>query len=446
MTFAPPSLRVFGLVSVLCIGAAAPSFAQEDTATEDGPLIGEVEGASFKLFPLAVPDIRVADKRSDERRPAVGITSVLRRDLALTGVFEVLKPQSYLDTDGLAKGDVKFDDWLNIGADGVLKAQLTGTPDKFTVQVYAYQVASTDQVLSQSYAGTKDTIRDVAHRIADDVVKAFTGLPGVARTHIVAVKKVAGSKHVFIMDADGERQRQLTRAGTLNLLPSWAPDGRSVLFTSYRYDNPDLFEISIAGGPARRVSSRPGLNTGGRISPDGQTIALTLSKDGNSEIYLLDRQGGLKKRLTSSWGIDTSPYFSPDGSNIVFVSSRAGNPHLYRMPAAGGKAERLTFQGKYNQTPAYSPKGNKIAFTARDEFNRFDLFIYHVEDGKITRVTQDQGNNEDPSFAPNGNLITFISDRTGSRQVWIGTLDGRFQERITTTGRYSSPNWGPFEK
>jgi TolB protein len=186
------------------------------------------------------------------------------------------------------------------------------------------------------------------------------------------------------------------------------------------------------------------LNTGGRVSPEGAKIALTLSQDGNSEIYIIDRKGEILERLTTAWGIDTSPSWSPDGKRIAFVSSRAGNPHLYLMNADGSDQKRLTFQGNYNQTPSFSPRGNLVTFTARDEYNRFDIFTIDVNTGKLTRLTQDQGNNEDPWFAPNGRLVIFSSNRTGSRQLFLSNLDGSHQRQITAGGDYSSPAWGPF--
>lgn len=421
---------------------ALPALSQESADN----VIGAVDGAAFQAYPVAIPDLRTAEKRGSARTTASGITSILRNDLTLSGAFNILSPKSYLDSDGIAQGSVKFEDWSNIGSNGLVKGKVTGTPDAFDVQIYVYQVAVAKNILSKKYSGTKSNFRSVAHAIADDVHRAFTGLPGVASTQITVVKKIGGAKRVIVMDADGENQRTLTKRGSLNLLPSWSPNGSKILFTSYRSDNPDLYEKPLRGGPARKISGRAGLNTGGRYAPDGRSIVVTLSKDGNSEIYKLNSSGKVQKRLTNSWGIDTSPTFSPDGKTIAFVSSRAGNPQIYEMPAAGGSAKRLTFQGTYNQTPAYDPQGGLIAFTARDERNKFDIFVYHRGDRKITRVTQGKGNNEDPSFSPNGNLIVFISDRSGTKQVWVSTIDGSVQKRVTTGGRYSSPSWGPFPR
>lgn len=433
------------LRTCLSLGLGLTCLWSAGVQAQSAPIVGDISGAEFRPYPIAIPSFRPMTPSSDAvATAAVALTKQVRDDLDLSGVFRVINPKSYIDTDGVLLSTVRFDDWLNVGADGLVKAMLRSQEGGFTVELHAYEVARQREGLTRSYVATAETLRAVGHRIADDLYRHFTGEPGIFRTRIAVVKKVAGEKQIFVMDMDGEGQQQITRGGGLNLLPAFSPDGKSVLFTSYRDDNPDLFEVSLADGRLTRLSHRPGLNTGGRVSPDGQSIVLTLSQDGNSELYLLDRKGESAKRLTQSWGIDTSPVFSPDGRDIVFVSSRAGSPQIYRMPAAGGPAKRLTFQGNYNQTPAISPRGDLLAFTARDEFNRFDIFTLDLTSGQVTRLTQDQGNNEDPSFSPNGRLIAFTSTRTGSRQVFLTNLDGTHQRQITAGGDHSSPSWGPF--
>lgn len=415
-------------------------------ALAQGPVpIGDVEGADFRPYPIAVPAFRAED---GQQLSAVALTKIIKNDLVLSGAFNVLNPKGFVDTDGVILPTVKFADWLNVGADGLVKAIVRKSGAGFEVEVHLFEVATARERYTKKYTSTKKTTRRTAHKIADDIYRSLTGEPGVFSTRIAAVRKVAGAKHIFVMDMDGNTMRQATTGGSLNLLPSWTPDGNGLLFTSYRLNNPDLFEKQL-GGKARRLSSKPGLNTGGQVSPDGKTVALTLSKDGNSEIYLVDRKGGSLKRLTNQWGIDTSPSWSPDGSKIAFVSSRRGNPHIFMMNKDGSNQKRVTFQGTYNQTPAYSPRGTHVAFTARDEFNRFDIFLVDIREGKkgeITRLTQDQGNNEEPTFAPNGRMLAFISNRSGSSQVWVTNLDGSKQRQITFGGTHKSPAWGPFTK
>ena len=427
-------VRLFALVSLL----------SSSVVLAQGPVVGDVEGGELRAFPLAVARVR-SDAAAN--KPAATLTSVLRADLEMSGAFKILDDKSFIDTDGVAPREVRFSDWQNVGAQGVVKAQLSMAGNELSLALYGYEVAASRTVLDKKLTGNVDDVRALAHAAADEVFRAFTGEPGPFRSKIAVVKKVQGEKHVFVLDVDGEGARQVTKGGGLNLLPSWSPDGKSILFTSYRYDNPDLFEQAVDGGTPRALSRRPGLNTGGRVSPDGSKIAVTLSQDGNSELYLLDRAGTIVKRLTDQWGIDTSPSWSPDGSQLAFVSSRGGHPDLYLMNADGSGTKRLTFKGEYNQTPAFSPRGTHVAFTARDERNAFDIFVLNLKTNELKRVTQGQGNNEEPSFSPNGRLIVFTTTRNKSRQLVISNLDGTKQTVLSASvGEHTSPSWGPFAR
>ena len=374
------------------------------------------------------------------------LTTVLRGDLEMSGAFQVLDDKSFIDTDGLAPAEVRFADWQNVGAQGLVKARASVAGGDVVVELHAYEVAAQRAVLDKKLTGKLDDVRALGHTLADEVFRAFTGEPGAFRSRIAVVKKVGGEKHVFVVDVDGQGARQVTRGGGLNLLPSWSPDGQSLLFTSYRFDNPDLFEIAVGGGEPRALSRRPGLNTGGRVSPDGTKIAVTLSQDGNSELYLLDRAGNVLKRLTNQWGIDTSPSWSPDGRQIAFVSSRGGHPDLYLLDVDSGSTRRLTFRGEYNQTPSFSPRGTHVAFTARDERNVFDIFVLNLKTNELKRVTQNQGNNEEPSFSPNGRLLVFTTTRNKSRQIVVSNVDGTRQTVLSSSGEHTSPSWGPFPR
>jgi TolB protein len=425
-------VRLLALVSVM----------SSSMALAQGPVVGDVEGGELRAFPLAVAKVRGDGAAA---KAAATLTSVLRADLEMSGAFKVLDDKSFIDTDGVAPKEVRFADWQNVGAQGVVKARLSSSGSGLSLELFGYEVAAGRTVLDKKLTGAVDDVRALAHAGADEVFRAFTGEPGPFRSKIAVVKKVQGEKHIFLLDVDGEGARQVTRGGGLNLLPSWSPDGRSLLFTSYRFDNPDLFEQAIDGGAPRALSRRPGLNTGGRVSPDGTKIAVTLSQDGNSELYLLDRAGTIIKRLTDQWGIDTSPSWSPDGSQLAFVSSRGGHPDLYLMNADGTGTKRLTFKGEYNQTPALSPRGTHIAFTARDERNAFDIFVLNLKTNELKRVTQGQGNNEEPSFSPNGRLLVFTTTRNKSRHLVISNLDGTKQTVLqASVGEHTSPAWGPF--
>jgi TolB protein len=422
------ALQIFAGAAILL--QASRVLAQAPAGDEDLPTI-RLSGAGIEMLKLAVP------RAEGDAGSAPTATETLSKDMDITGLFQVLDPGSFpaqLGSEGL---NISSALWTQVGAQAVIKMKASGV----SLEGRLYVVARGDAaVLSKSYRAAD--IRDAVHEFANDVVKSFTGQPGVFGSRI-AFGFTGHSEHeIGAVDVDGGRMSVLTKMGADSLLPAYSPTGGEVAFTSYLRQNPDLWIVSAGGGRARRVSKQPGLNTGAAWSPNGHSLALTLSYEGNSEIYRISPDDGrIEARLTNNPAIDSSPAFSPDGSQIAFVSNRQGSPQIFVMPASGGSAKRVTFQGKYNQTPRWSPRTDKslLAFTGRDERGVFDVFILDVKSGKIDRVTQGKGSNLDPTWSPDGKLLAYTSSRGG---LYVNNPETH-HEVLIWRGSASSPSWGP---
>ncbi len=417
---------------------ASPAAAQGDRR------VIEIGSPNFRPFPIAIPDVSGAPGAEEV---ASTLTSTLRLDFTLAAQFEALDPKSFLadpKKEGMSTPFIRFEDWLNVGAEGLVKGAVEKKGDRMSAEFKLFDVASGRSLLSKTYTFPPGEARDTAHAFADAVVEALTGSRGVFRTKIAVVRKSPNGRELWVMDFDGKNLRSVTANGSINLLPRWTRDGQALIFTSYLKHNPNLYQLNLDGGRLSLLSAEPGLNTGGAMSPDGRRIALTLSKDGNSEIYVMGANRTGLVRLTTEWAIDSSPTWSPDGTQIAFVSSRHGDPHIFVMGADGSNPRRITDKGRYNTTPKWSPRGDIIAFTARDERNTFDIFTVEVATRRIRRLTQDQGNNEEPSFSPDGHHIVFTSTRERRSQVWMMAADGSNQHRLTSEGGFSTPAWSPY--
>ncbi len=410
-----------------------------------GPPKLVISGANFQPYPLAVAPLSPLPGAGEA---ATEIYQTLANDLAVSGLFDpnVLDPKGYLADphEPMTVDGIHFQRWTDVGAEGLVKGQVRIAGGEAVADFYLFDVLAREQQIHKSYAAPVAGARRLAHRFADDLVQYFTQEPGPFESEIAFVKDVGRqTKEIFVSDWDGANQRQITHGGQLNLLPSWAPDGRGVGYTSYRLGHPDLWETFLPSLQAKVISTRGDLETGIAFSPDGRRIAFAMAQEDNDQIYELDLAGGAAKRMTDSYGIDASPTWSPDGKQLAFVSQREGSPQIYVMNADGSSPRRLTYQGNYNQTPRWSPRGDLIAFTARDERAVFDLFTVNVQTGQVQRITQDQGQNSDPSWSPNGRLLVFVSTRTGKSELWVTTPDGNSQHPITHGGGYSMPAWGP---
>ena len=410
-------------------------------------LVIDVDPSKFRRLPLAVAPVKRFSEAVDiELKLGLRGQELVMNDLQIAGVFEVLDPKSFLEdpkTSGITETTINFTQWLQVGAEGLIKIGYWANGDTLTLDARLFDVALAKELLKKNYSIPSAQFRRTLHAFADEVVKFYTKEEGIFSTRITASRKLGGQKQIVLMDFDGENQVTLVENGSLNILPSFSAEGTSVYFTSYLANNPDLYRVGAeAGKKPVKISDARGLNVGASASPDGKWIALTESKDGNSEIYVMSPDGANPRRVTNNWGIDTSPSFAPDSKRIAFISDRSGNPQVYTQDITSDVATRLTFQGNYNQSPAWSPKGDKIAFSGRDERLVFDLFIVDVASKAVTRLTQDQGNNEDPSWAPDGQHLVFSSTRSGKSKLYIMNADGTNQRLISKgEGEFATPGW-----
>jgi TolB protein len=412
-----------------------------------GPALAAGQAAEVE----ELPEITITDPNRDLFRialpNAVGDGDLVataadteRRDLDVSGFFRVLDPASF--PDSLTKEGLGFssDYWSQVGAQGVAKLRAGHDSAGFVVEGRLYQVGRGESpVLTKTYHGSE--LRQLVHMWANDVVAQFTGTPGIFGSRIAFA--MTGKKgEIATIGMDGQELHVVTQMNSQCLLPALSPSGGQIAFTSYLRGGADLWVVSASGGRAKRISDRPGLNTGAAWLNNG-TIVLTLSYEGNAELYKISASDGkVMGRLTNDpAAIDTSPSVSPGGDQIAFVSDRQGTPQIFVMPSSGGAARRITFQGNYNQTPRFCPRKETpiIAFTGRDERLVFDVFTYDMRGGKIDRVTQSQGSNFDPAWSPDGRLLVYASSRGG---LFIKNLQTQKEFQIYKGGA-KNPSWGP---
>lgn len=426
-------------ISLLCSALfSVPSFAADQAYIAVGKAKTRKTIVALTPFQGGAGSLGTAGKKA---------LDIVRSDLLFMDLFTILDPAAFLDkSSGVAPGSFKMSDWQTVSAEFVLKGQLSAHQKGLALEVYLYNVSTNSPVLSKRYISSLGETRALGHTLANDVVHAITGLPGIFQTKIAMVCDRAGKKEVYVMDFDGSNVKQITKHRSSITGPAWSPDGTKIAYSlvaknKKNVKNWNLYEFDFKTSTVKLLSDRTGINSGAHYHPDGQRIALTMSFLGNPEIFIFNPDTKSVTRLTNSSGVDVDPNWSPDGKHIVFVSSRAGAPMVYKMDADGGNVQRMTFAGTYNATPTWSPQNNKIGFAGWID-GRFDIFIMNTDGTNIERLTKNQGNNEDPSFSPDGNFIVFSSNRAGQKNIYVMNVDGTFVKRLTYgMGNCVSPRW-----
>jgi TolB protein len=328
--------------------------------------------------------------------------------------------------------------WSWMGSSYVVKLDAEFSQNNIRLRYYLYAADAEREIRKERFESDKNDYRALVHEMANDIYRALFGDEGVYRTKIAYIKQVGSGKEIFIADFDGYNERQLTNNGSINLSPTFSPDGEFIYFTSFMDDMPKMYMLTIKSNAVNLIAGQSGLNAAPTVSPDGKYLACVLAEDGNSEIYLTDRKGKMVKRLTYSWAIESSPTWSPDSREIAFTSDRTGSPQIYIMDAEGLNVRRLTYEGKYNDSPCWSPKGDRIAYVTRDKV--FKICSVDIA-GKDLRILSELGDNENPRFSLDGNHIAFSSDRLGPREIFTMDVFGHNQKRITLKGGCSNPAW-----
>ncbi len=404
-----------------------------------------VRGAG-KLIPIAAPTLCgvAADSGS-----AAEIPSVVRKDLDISGFFEVQNPASYIESGErcVSPEGTAFTDWSVLGTEGLIKGRVQVIDNRIVAQLYLLDVQKQQIVLAREYAGDLNQSRMIAHKFANEVMKHYTGEAGVFGSQIAFSSRIGRFKELFVMEMDGSNMRQLTSEKGLAMSSAWDPSGTRLVYTSYRNRTPDLFILDVATKASRQLTKTSELEIGSHFLNDSQVLT-SRTEGSDSDIILLSGDGKVLRRLTpANRAIDVSPVPSPDGSQIAFCSNRGGGPQIYMMGASGESPRRVSFvTSNYCTSPAWSPKGDKIAFVCRADGD-FQMFLSDPDGSNAVQLTS-SGSSEDPEFSPDGRYLVFSTTYFGGGySIAIMRTDGTSIKQVTKgRGGDFEPAWGPMPR
>jgi TolB protein len=402
-----------------------------------------VTGGGARKLNIAIPEFTVTTG-ADPAGHGKLLSTVAGFDLTFSGLFSVVAATGAIPANDPQALRQSWTEFAAAGAHAGLHGLVALRGDRAEVEMRLYDLTSPEQRLigTKKFELPAAQMRRLGHKVADEVVLQFTGEAGIADTKIAYVAGPVGSKEIVMADYDGAGITPVTRNGSINLMPVWSPDARSLAFTSFRQGYPDLYRaFPFERRPEQTLAAFLGINSSPAFSPDGKSLAMTLSKDGNPEIYVLNLASGTMRRLTRHAGIDTEPTWAPTGRQIAFISDRAGAPHVYVMDAEGANVRQLTSGGFHTQ-PRWSPRGDAIAYTQRA--GAHDVWVVDADGSNPRRVTSGGGDNQGPTWAPSGRHIAFQSNRLGRWQIFAVLADGSTVTPITKGATEStSPSWSP---
>jgi TolB protein len=256
------------------------------------------------------------------------------------------------------------------------------------------------------------------------------------------------TSQICIINTDGTGFRRLTTDDSRqHYFPSLSPDGRSVVYSSFRQGNfYEIYEMNLASGDVKQLTNKLGNLGSPEISPDGKSVIFETSSTNTNKsvVWRMDRNGENADKISRVIGWE--PTWAPDGENVLFVSDMDGAVHLFRMRTNGKDLHRvgnLSVGGRAD----WSPDGQWIVTYGGDPGNR-EIYIMG-NDGLNARVISPAGGNaREPSFSPDGQWVTFSAyyDHLGDAhgcEIYIMRANGTDLRRLTINDYCDSqPRWG----
>ena len=264
---------------------------------------------------------------------------------------------------------------------------------------------------------------------------------------------------IYMMKADGSDAHRLSNGKGRCTCSYVFPDGKRILYASTflsgdacppspdyskgyvwkLYPSYEIFTANLDGSDIKRLTNNPGYDAEATISPDGKTIIFTSLRNGDLDLYTMWPDGSHVKRITKELGYDGGAFFSRDGKRIVWRASRPKTDaeiaayheliaesqirpmelEIFVGDADGSHARQITHNGAANFGPYFFPDGKRVIYASNvgdPKGRNFDLWIVKDDGTGLEQITYNESFDGFPMFSPDGKTLVFASNRNGKVQ------------------------------
>jgi TolB protein len=393
----PPNEAVLGVVPVVDDG-------------KDG-----VRPIKLAVLPSLAPDLE-----------DVIVRSVVRRDLELTGLFNVIDDAKA--PSGLYGFDdpVDIDAWRNLGAEVIIKvaAKLDNKERAKIFGLCYFLNVGKDPVYKKSIVVPKTDVRVTAHRITDALLGAITGRNGGFASHLAFAGRGARNHVVFTVDADGHNLTAITDPDQTSIAPEWGPAGHLFHGASVNYS--PLFVVNHNTGSRLGLPFKTSVYSMA-FNRDKTRLAVAVAEGGQSTIYVGNADGSSMARVSNT-PLATHPSFSPSGKLAWVGGGENGTQRVYvegkPVSPAGFPAAAPTF--------CDTEDGVFLVYSVATGGDRHDLVMSNERGGGMVRLTQNQGSNTYPACSPDGRLLAYFSVRSKDSGLFVKSLKSWKEQKLSS--------------
>jgi TolB protein len=221
---------------------------------------------------------------------------------------------------------------------------------------------------------------------------------------------------------------------------AWSPDSQNIFLVKIADSNWDIYLLNAAGGNQINLSNHPDRDYDPSGAPDGNKVVFASNRTGNYDIHVVSVDGNNLINLTKSPADDSHPMWSPVDNKIAFVSKQGELFDLYLMNSNGDDLHRLTNTGySLIVKTVWSPDGRSIAFVAyQADSSRYSLLVISLQRSSLTTLV-DSWNSDlyNPIWADDGGSIAFVS----AGQLFVVNADGSGLLKLADEVQDDSISW-----
>ncbi len=238
--------------------------------------------------------------------------------------------------------------------------------------------------------------------------------------------------NVWIMNDDGTNAVALGLPADQSFDPSWAPDGKRVLFNSFRGEfRTSIYIMNADGTGVTRITNPPPASGDIRPVAFGKRVAFMRYDGATATIYRVDLDGSDLAAIAPG----EQPASAPGGAKLAFVY----DGDILEYDAASGLIRNLTNTPAVAEfDPSYSSNGKQIAFASRQSTgNVLNTISVMLADGRaVTRLTWSATDGYAlPKWSPDGKRIAFSLTASGifSSDIHVMNANGTGITNITNS-------------
>lgn len=214
----------------------------------------------------------------------------------------------------------------------------------------------------------------------------------------------------------------------------------------------EIWSVKPDGSDPVRLTDNDAYDAETTVCAKDGSLLFTSTRDGDLELYRMDADGKNVERLTDAPGYDGGAFFSPDCSKIVWRASRPkegtelddyrgllarglvrpGKLEIWVADADGEEARQITYLDAASFAPSFSPSGDRIVFSSNygdPKGREFEIWAVGIDGAGLERLTWSPGFDGFPLFSPDGSLLAFASNRNQGKEGETNVFVARWVDR-----------------